>query len=227
MPAMWSEMKRMCQDGKLGDGEMMLLFAFRDEVGDVNSGVYVWYFWRLWWYWFQLCRISAHSTHNKRDMKDFTDDFKTRIEVPWVTYADHVLPSKFLFTLVWLMRLIALTANVSEELDSKYPIPCDSTGLPLFPGLNIHKLPPDDLKSYCVRYFSMLWGMLTSTDSCQAIVFNFGSRTHLATRESNAQDSVGWYIRWSIALLRQCNLFASRQAEHAAIHVHSWSLLAC
>jgi hypothetical protein len=39
MPAMWKQLTHLCQNGKVGDAEMMLLFAFRDKEGDVYSGV--------------------------------------------------------------------------------------------------------------------------------------------------------------------------------------------
>jgi hypothetical protein len=39
MAVMWKQLKNLCQNGKLGHAKMMLLFAFRDEEGDVNSGM--------------------------------------------------------------------------------------------------------------------------------------------------------------------------------------------
>lgn len=39
MKAAWFALKTLCQNGKLGPAEMMLFFAFRDEHGDLDSGV--------------------------------------------------------------------------------------------------------------------------------------------------------------------------------------------
>jgi hypothetical protein len=36
---MWKQLKTICQNGKLGHAEVMLLFAYRDKEGDVASGV--------------------------------------------------------------------------------------------------------------------------------------------------------------------------------------------
>jgi hypothetical protein len=35
----WTALKTLCQNGQLGPAEMMLFFAFRDEHGDLDSGM--------------------------------------------------------------------------------------------------------------------------------------------------------------------------------------------
>jgi hypothetical protein len=39
MKAAWLSLKALCQNGKLGPAEMMLFFAFRDDEGDIDSGM--------------------------------------------------------------------------------------------------------------------------------------------------------------------------------------------
>jgi hypothetical protein len=98
-PAIWKQLDGMCRNGKLGHAEMMLLFAYRDQVGDVKSGLYVLFCQSL------LiptannprnCSVSGHSVKNDVDMRDYMNDFNERIATPWNEYANHVLPRKAL-----------------------------------------------------------------------------------------------------------------------------------
>ncbi|KAJ7652292.1 hypothetical protein B0H17DRAFT_1147412 [Mycena rosella] len=67
-------LRSLCQYGHVGDAEMVLFYAFRDEAsGDLLSGT-----------------IHGHSKHNKSNFGG--DDLKQSYGAAWQSFADSVIP---------------------------------------------------------------------------------------------------------------------------------------
>ncbi|KAK6996872.1 hypothetical protein R3P38DRAFT_3626215 [Favolaschia claudopus] len=71
-------LRSLCQDGLLGDAEMILFYGFRD----VNSGDLV------------AGSVHGHSTHNKTDFGG--TDLEKNYGVPWTEFAESVIPQPLL-----------------------------------------------------------------------------------------------------------------------------------
>ncbi|KAJ6494976.1 hypothetical protein DFH09DRAFT_1376649 [Mycena vulgaris] len=67
-------LRGLCQGGLIGDAEMLLFYAFRDEAsGDLLAGT-----------------VHGHSKHNKANFGG--DDLQQKYGVPWSNFAESVIP---------------------------------------------------------------------------------------------------------------------------------------
>ena len=159
--AIWKQLNHICRNGKLGHAEMMLLFAFRDEAGDIKSGwqddrvLFIIHMLRVYEH-----SVSGHSKKNEIDIQDHFKDFKEHFALPWNEYANRVLPCKL--TICMAYQLTYLTGNGNGTTVVKLSIQRDeSSGLPLFPLIDAQKMIPEDVRQCCSEYFAALWGQST------------------------------------------------------------------
>ncbi|KAJ7445242.1 hypothetical protein B0H11DRAFT_2341531 [Mycena galericulata] len=66
----------LCRGGQVGDLELMLFWAFRENNGIVQHGI-----------------INAHAADNVPDMADTTPDWDAKFGIPWKDFAEQYIPN--------------------------------------------------------------------------------------------------------------------------------------